>query len=165
MQQNRYCRSCGQELKPEDQFCAGCGRPVHAAARVPTPEADVPVPPPQQVEDRSVPSQPPHTRSSEDQVQTAPRGPMWGMLAVFLVLGIGETIQGIPATSAKDLGFRVGVGMGTAIVTTLVVAALILLLGGVYYVTARKKGVAFREAVFNWPLVILAGILAFSNLR
>jgi hypothetical protein len=90
---------------------------------------------------------------------------MWGMLAVFLVLGIGETIQGIPATSAKDLGFRVGVGMGTAIVTTLVVAALILLLGGVYYVTARKKGVAFREAVFNWPLVILAGILAFSNLR
>jgi predicted amidophosphoribosyltransferase len=46
MQQDRYCRNCGQELQPEDQFCAGCGRPVQANARVPTPEADVPIPPP-----------------------------------------------------------------------------------------------------------------------
>src|SRR5215210_5893090 len=44
-QPERYCTNCGQELKPEDQFCTNCGMPVHRAARVPTPEADRPVPP------------------------------------------------------------------------------------------------------------------------
>jgi hypothetical protein len=44
----RYCGNCGHELGPEDQFCQNCGTPVHQAATVPTPEADVPVPPPPQ---------------------------------------------------------------------------------------------------------------------
>jgi hypothetical protein len=44
----RYCRNCGHELGPEDQFCQNCGTSVHQAATVPTPEADVPVPPPPQ---------------------------------------------------------------------------------------------------------------------
>jgi len=42
---DRYCGNCGHELSPDDQFCRNCGRPAHQAARVPTPEADVPVPP------------------------------------------------------------------------------------------------------------------------
>ena len=70
----------------------------------------------------------------------------------------------MPAASGKSVGFQIGFGMGPAIVITLAVAALILLLGGVYYITARKEGVTFREAVFNWPLVILAGIVAFLSL-
>jgi hypothetical protein len=45
---SRYCGNCGRELSQEDQFCRSCGAPVHEAARVPTPEADVPVPPPPQ---------------------------------------------------------------------------------------------------------------------
>ena len=45
---SRYCANCGNELSSEDQFCRNCGTPVHQAARVPTPEADVPVPPPPQ---------------------------------------------------------------------------------------------------------------------
>ncbi len=40
----RYCSNCGNELGLEGQFCQNCGAPVHRAARVPTPEADVPVP-------------------------------------------------------------------------------------------------------------------------
>ena len=83
------------------------------------------------------------------------------MVVVFLVLGIGETVQGMPATSSKSVGFQVGVGMAPAIVAVLVVAALILLLGGVYYATGRKQRVTFREAVFNWPLVIVAAIVTF----
>jgi uncharacterized Zn finger protein (UPF0148 family) len=43
---DRHCRNCGQELSENDRFCPNCGTPVHEAARVPTPEADVPVPPP-----------------------------------------------------------------------------------------------------------------------
>jgi hypothetical protein len=44
-QPERFCSNCGHELNPEDQFCSNCGMPVHRAARVPTPEADRPVPP------------------------------------------------------------------------------------------------------------------------
>ena len=54
----RYCSNCGQELHPEDRFCSNCGRPVHLTARVPTPEADVPIPPPLQAR-RSAPPPPP----------------------------------------------------------------------------------------------------------
>jgi len=42
----RYCSNCGHELGDEGQFCPNCGSPVHRAAHVPTPEADVPVPQP-----------------------------------------------------------------------------------------------------------------------
>jgi predicted amidophosphoribosyltransferase len=45
---DRYCSNCGQELRAGGSFCPGCGRPVHETAHVPTPEADVPVPPPRQ---------------------------------------------------------------------------------------------------------------------
>jgi predicted ester cyclase len=44
-QPERYCSNCGHELKLEYQFCSNCGRPVHQTARVPTPQADIPVPP------------------------------------------------------------------------------------------------------------------------
>lgn len=42
----RYCTNCGNELGPNDVFCANCGKPTHEAAAVSTPEADVPVPAP-----------------------------------------------------------------------------------------------------------------------
>lgn len=86
---------------------------------------------------------------------------MWGMLAVFLVLGIGETVQGMPAASGESVSYQLGFGIVPAIGIMLVVAALLLLIGGVYYVTSRKDGVTFREAIFNWPLVILVGIVVF----
>ena len=41
----RYCSNCGHELSLEDRLCSNCGRPVHLTTRVPTPEADMPVPP------------------------------------------------------------------------------------------------------------------------
>jgi hypothetical protein len=165
MQQDRYCRNCGQALQTEDRFCANCGRPVHATATVPTPEADFSVPPPEQAEDRAVPPQAPQARSGEGQTHTAPIGPILGMVAVFLVLGIGTLVQGMPAAPAgKDLGFQIGVGIGPAIGTTLAAAVVPVALGGVYYITAYKKGVTFREAIFNWPLVIVAGIVAFLSL-
>jgi hypothetical protein len=86
------------------------------------------------------------------------------MLAVFLVLGLGKTVQGMPDSPGRSVSYQIGFGMGPAIGITLAIAALILLLGGVYYVTARKEGATFREAIFNWPLVILAAIVAFLSL-
>jgi Domain of unknown function (DUF4352)/zinc-ribbon domain len=45
---DRYCRNCGHELRETDRFCPNCASPVQEVAHVPTPEADVPVPPPPQ---------------------------------------------------------------------------------------------------------------------
>lgn len=41
----RYCTNCGNELGPDDVFCASCGKPAHETAAVSTPQADVDVPP------------------------------------------------------------------------------------------------------------------------
>ena len=166
----RYCTNCGAELREDDSFCGKCGRPLHEVVTVSTPEADVLVsPPPQQAEDRSVPPQAPQASSGEGRVRSATRGPMWTMLAVFLGLGIveivQEIVQGIPAVlEAKDIGFRIGTGIGRTINATLATAAIILVVGAIYYATARKRGVTFRDAVFNWPMVILAGLLASGSL-
>jgi hypothetical protein len=43
---NKYCRHCGQELSEDSRFCPNCGRSTQEPAHVPTPEADVQVPPP-----------------------------------------------------------------------------------------------------------------------
>jgi hypothetical protein len=53
----RYCSNCEHELSPVDRFCPNCGRAVHQTASVPTPAADVPVPPPQQPGGTAVPPQ------------------------------------------------------------------------------------------------------------
>ncbi len=159
---DRYCRNCGHKLRPEDRFCTGCGRAIRETAHVPTPEANVPVPPP------SPPPQAPGPTQQErqpDGVRDATRGPTWGMLVVFLILGTVKTAQGMPpASSGEDFAYRLGMGMAVPLVLLFFLAALLLLIGGVYYVTARKDGVTFGEAVFNWPLVILAGVVALLSL-
>ena len=69
------------------------------------------------------------------------------------------------APAGRNLGFQIGFQIGVSIVPAMaapiVVAGLILLLGGVYYATARKEGATFRDSIFNWPLVIVAAIVAF----
>jgi hypothetical protein len=98
---------------------------------------------------------------------------MWAMFVVLVVVAVGhavkEIVKEMPAALAgEDLDYQIGriIGSGTvsAIVYMIVLAAILLVVGGVYYVTARKQEVTFREAVFNWPLVILAGLFAFSSL-
>jgi hypothetical protein len=98
---------------------------------------------------------------------------MWAMFVVLVVVAVvhavKEIVKEMPAALAgEDLDYQIGriIGSGTvsAIVYMIVLAAILLVVGGVYYVTARKQEVTFREAVFNWPLVILAGLFAFSSL-
>ncbi len=60
---DRVCGNCGNALRPQDTFCPNCGKPVDETAVVPTPEADVLVPPPPQQDTRG---------GSPDQVRTRP---------------------------------------------------------------------------------------------
>src|SRR5215212_10000309 len=88
----RYCRNCGHELDPEDQFCQNCGTPVHRAARVPTPEADVPVPPPPQAGGAGggdAAAAPPPQQAEESQRSWPRQHPLLtgclGLIALFLL--------------------------------------------------------------------------------
>ena len=82
---DRYCTNCGERAGESQRFCGNCGSPTHATARVATPEADVPTPPPPQQ----------HQSATGDGRET--RGPMLALVAVFLVLGIWATAQEMPS--------------------------------------------------------------------
>jgi hypothetical protein len=74
---DRFCGNCGSKLSDEDRFCRNCGRPVDETAHVPTPEADVPTPPPppQGTPSRDPVPQPPQQDTlggSPGQVRTRP---------------------------------------------------------------------------------------------
>jgi hypothetical protein len=87
------------------------------------------------------------------------------MLGVFLVLGIGEAVRVMSAApTGKDVVYQIVYGTTSAILILLAVTVLILLPGGIYYVSARTEGATFRESIFNWPLVTLAGIVALLSL-
>jgi hypothetical protein len=80
----RYCGNCGNELDPEDRFCQNCGRPVHQTAQVPTPEADVPVPPPPQQEEAG--TQPLEQADAQPREPWTTRQYALGCLGVFFVV-------------------------------------------------------------------------------
>jgi len=69
------------------------------------------------------------------------------------------------APRGKDVVYQIVYGTTSAILILLAIAVLILLPGGIYYVSARTEGATFRESIFNWPLVILAGIVTFLSLN
>jgi hypothetical protein len=100
---DRYCGNCGRELSPEDQFCRNCGRPVHQAARVPTPEADVPVPPPPQRE-QGIAASPTHQDQSTDVKEwwQNPIGRTIGIIvAIITVLVILANLAGGEGTGSQ----------------------------------------------------------------
>ncbi len=169
MQQDRYCRNCGQELRPEDQFCTGCGRSLHATAHVPTPEADVPVPPsPQQAE--SGPPSPP--RATEQAASPPPQPPQLhpGKLGQFrwpLFLFLGSVIVASvldaaadPASAGESVGFVMGITLVRGVVLLLNYVPIWLALGGLVYLVARLLGKKppFLQVVFDWWVTVVVGI-------
>jgi hypothetical protein len=100
---DRYCGNCGRQLSPEDQFCRNCGRPVHQAARVPTPEADVPVPPPPQRE-QGIAASSTHQDQSTDVKEwwQTPIGRTIGIIvAIITVLAILANLAGGEGTGSQ----------------------------------------------------------------
>ncbi len=148
---DRYCGSCGEKLEPEDRSCPGCGRPAHETAHAPQGNGRVP---------HAQAAARPRRESRHGAAQDSTRGPMWGMLAAFVVLVAGETAQRMPPAPRGTFASRLVAGAAFPLALVLLLVALILLLGGVYYAIARKDGVTFREAVFNWPMVSTAGGIA-----
>jgi hypothetical protein len=77
---DRFCGNCGNELRPQDKFCPGCGKPVHETAVVPTTEADIPVPPlPRQSEES--------TLVSAEQAEPPPESRPFNIIEAFRQAG------------------------------------------------------------------------------
>jgi hypothetical protein len=164
LQQERYCRSCGQELRPEDQFCANCGRPVHATAQVPTPEADVPVPPlPQQVEAIAQPS-----RTTEQAAAPSPQPqqrPPWRWSQykwkIFFFLGsviVSSLLLAVadPSTAGERVVYVLAYAFGVSLNLLLTFIPIWLALGGLVYLVARLLGrkPPFFRMVFDWWVTV-----------
>jgi predicted nucleic acid-binding Zn ribbon protein len=98
-QPERYCSYCGQELRPEDQFCSNCGMPVHRAARVPTPKAD-----------RAVPPLPPPTQQVGRRRGWPGRG---RKLVVILVLVVLVLYLVLPLVIESLIAWRLQTAFGT----------------------------------------------------
>jgi hypothetical protein len=161
VQQDRYCRSCGQELQPEDRFCAGCGRPVHATAQVPTPEADVPVPPPQQFVTSAQPSLATEQEGRSERWDQA-KWKIFFFLGCVFVSGLLFAVAD-PSTAGERVVFVIGYGIGASSKLLLYFIPIWLVLGGLVYVVARLLGkrLTFFRAVFDWwvTLVVVIPIL------
>ena len=140
---------------PEDaRFCGSCGKPAHQTAAVATPEADVPVPPPP---DPLASAPPSGTRQASGETT----GPKFALAAVFLVVLVVGTMQGLPsATPGETLAFQLGESSVSAVIDVITLAVVLLFLAGISYITSRKNGTTFSEVVYSWSMVLLASILA-----
>jgi hypothetical protein len=96
---DRFCGNCDQQLKPGDKYCANCGHTVHTTAVVPTPEAEVPVPPlphslpdQQPKESEGVPRSGGNRLSSSDSTRNAyfALGVVAWVIALWIALAAGS---------------------------------------------------------------------------
>ena len=154
MQQDRYCRNCGQELQPEDQFCGNCGRPVHVTAHVPTPEADVPVPPPPQQAEAS-PQSPQATEQMAAPTPEPQERPQWrwkwarGPIILFLGSVVVTSVLDAATQPAGNVAYLAGFAVGEGLLLLLIFVPLWIILGGLVFLVARLLG---RKPSFFWVL-------------
>jgi uncharacterized membrane protein len=91
-----------------------------------------------------------------------PRRPKLGLAGVFLALAVLDTAWGLWGTNrTEDFGYNLGYGMGMAFRDLLRLTLIILVVSGFSYLYfMRRQGVTFRETMFNWPMVAVAGVVA-----
>ena len=178
---DRYCRNCGQELRPEEWFCTSCGRGVYETAHVPTPEADVPVPPPPQpagegpkpsgsaAQPAATQSAPP---SSPSQPQQGPVGrrqqlkrPILWFLASVVVAGLlGASMA--PRILYLGSGFT-SYALDQMLIRLIIFVPLWLFLGGFFFLFARLLGKkpSLLQVIFGrWLTIVVVILVLLSGL-
>lgn len=140
---DRYCGNCGNALAADDLFCPKCGKPVHETAVVPTPEADVPVPPlPQQSEvASSLPA---------EQAEPPPASRPGNVVEAFMQLS--TTVKVTLGAAALVFVVAIANQSGSAVV----LAVILLILAGVAYVRPEEgsgeANVPVAEPVSTEPI-------------
>jgi hypothetical protein len=92
--------------------------------------------------------------------------PLPVLVGVFLVLGFGELLQGMLNAPEQEVGFVLGRGLGQAFGSVLgLVISTLLAGGGVYlFYRFRRRGTTFVQALFSWPVVVIATCIALLSL-
>jgi hypothetical protein len=107
----RYCSNCGHELSDDAQFCSNCGSPVHQTARVPTLEAEVPVPPPPQQQEGG--AQPLEQAEAQPQGRWTKGRLVLGCLGVFFVIFlVGASLAALGGSGGGNEGEKSKGGAG-----------------------------------------------------
>jgi len=150
------------------------GRAVHQSARVPTPEADVPVPPPPQ-------QRPPVVAAGEGvgatQAWRRSRDRAVRLLIGAIILGGIMWFVSTLVTNVAVLGGTVADNIGLAVASALqglvsgaIYAMVVMLLGGsVIYLLDRERrssantSVTFLQAALSWPVLVIAAGVVFLN--
>jgi len=147
------------------------GRAVQQSARVPTPEADVSVPPP--------PRQPPTVAAGEG-VGASPSRQRRRNLAVLLLIGtiilgglvgfVSTLVMNLRITGgtvADNIGFSVAAAL-SSLVSGAIIAMVVMLLGGgvVYLLDRDRRGsantrITFLQAALSWQVLVIAAGLVF----
>jgi hypothetical protein len=90
----------------------------------------------------------------EAEARSETRGPKLALAGVFLALAVWDTGLGA-------LVNELGLGLALAIYHMLALAVIMLVASGVVYVFLRRRQeVTFQEAIFNWPMAAVAGVVA-----
>jgi len=150
------------------------GRAVHQSSRVPTPEADVPVPPP--------PQQRPPVVAAGEGVGATPARRRGRDRAVRLLIGaiiLGGIMWFVSTlvTNVAVLGGTVADNIGLAVASALqglvsgaIYAMVVMLLGGsVIYLLDRERrssantSVTFLQAALSWQVLVIAAGVVFLN--
>jgi hypothetical protein len=96
----------------------------------------------------------------EAEVHSKTRGPKLALAGVFLALAVGDTGLGLYYDSPSFYE-SLALGLGWAIRDLLRLAGIMLVASGVTYLfLMRRQEVTFREAMFNWPMDAVAGVVA-----
>jgi hypothetical protein len=150
------------------------GRAVHQSARVPTPEADVPVPPP--------PQQRPPVVAAGEGIGATParrRGRDRAVRLLFGAIILGGIMWFVSTlvTNVAVLGGTVADNIGLAVASALqglvsgaIYAMVVMLLGGsVIYLLDRERrssantSVTFLQAALSWQVLVIAAGVVFLN--
>ena len=101
----------------------------------------------------------------EMEARSETRGPKVVLAGVFLSLAVLDTAWGLwGANPNTRFAYRLAFGLGMATHDLLrlgQITLIMLVVSGVgYLVFMRRQGVAFRKAIFNWPVVAVTAVVA-----
>jgi hypothetical protein len=89
------------------------------------------------------------------------RGPLFGMVAVCVVLLVLLTRQNLSTTPiGESAGYRLGLAITPPFLMVVGLLVFLAVVAVGYLVTARTEAVTFRQAFLNWPLVCLGAAVA-----
>jgi cation transport ATPase len=93
-----------------------------------------------------------HRQPREAEARSEMRRPVLALAGVFLALAVLDVVRFSQGWTSR---------LGWPFIDLLRLALIILVVSGAGYLfLMRRQGITFRETMFNWPMVAVAGVVA-----